>query len=112
MTTKSYSFNSDTTTSNTSRFTLIFKAPSVATEINNSENNENVWISTRNGHIVVNGTASNRATLEIFNAIGQKVVSKNLTDVDVQTNNSLAAGAYIVKVINDGKSITRKIIID
>jgi hypothetical protein len=107
---QSYSFNSDTTTSNTSRFTLIFKAPSVATVIN-PESNGNVWISTRNGQIVVNGT-TNRVMLEVFNTVGQKVISKNLGTTNMLLNNNLAAGAYLVKLTTEGKSITRKIIID
>ena len=106
----SFSFTSDATNNNTSRFTLIFKAPSVATVINH-EGNDNVWISTPKGQIVVNGT-TNRATLEVFNTVGQKVISKYLTGSNVQMNNNLAAGAYLVKLTNKGKSITRKIIID
>ena len=106
----SYSFTSDATINNTSRFTLMFKAPSTTTGIN-SESNRDVWISTRNGQIVVNGTA-NRAMLEIFNAVGQKVISRNLSGTNIQMNNNLAVGAYLVKLTNEGKSITRKIIID
>ncbi|MEI6754999.1 MAG: T9SS type A sorting domain-containing protein, partial [Paludibacter sp.] len=112
LTTQSYSFNSDTTTSNATRFTLIFKAPSVATEINDTENKENVWISTRNGQIEVNGNTNNKTMLEVFNALGQKVISKNLTGTNAQLKNSLATGAYLVKLTTEGKSITRKIIID
>ena len=50
--------------------------------------------------------------LEVFNAVGQKVISKNLTSANALLNNNLAAGAYLVKLTNEGKSITRKIIID
>ncbi|MEI6753748.1 MAG: T9SS type A sorting domain-containing protein, partial [Paludibacter sp.] len=106
----SYSFTSDATNNNTSRFTLMFKAPSTATGTN-PENNGNVWISTRNGQIVVNGS-TNRETLEVFNAVGQKVISRNLTGTNTQGNNNLPAGAYLVKLTNEGKSITIKIIID
>ena len=54
---------------------------------------------------------TNGATLEVFNAVGQKVISRNLTELSVQPNN-LPAGAYMVKVTYGGKSITRKIILD
>ena len=107
----SYSFSSAITTNNTSRFALIFKAPSVATGIN-FESNSNVWISTRNGEIMINGTLGSGARLEVFNAIGQKVISKNLNKSNVQQNNSLVAGAYLIKVTNEGKSVIKKIIID
>ena len=107
----SYSFTSDVSSNNISRFTLLFKAPSVATIIN-PENNSNVWISTRNGQIVVNGSAATGATLEVFNTVGQKVISRNLTGTNVQLNDNIAPGAYLVRLTNEGKSITRKIIID
>ena len=105
----SYTFSSASTSNNTTRFVLIFGAPSFTTGIN-PENN-NVWISTRNRQIVVNGTA-NKATLEVFNAVGQKVISKNLTGTNIQENNKLPVGAYFVKLTNEGKYITKKIIID
>ena len=105
-----YSFSSGAISNNTSRFALIFRAPSVATGIN-TESNGNLWISTCNGQLVING-AGNGASLEVFNAVGQKLISKSLTRSAIQTNKNLPAGAYIVKVTNEGKSITRKIIID
>ena len=110
LTVADYLFTSDATTNNTSRFTLIFHAPSVATGIN-TQNNDNVWISTRNGQLVVNGIA-NGATLEVFNALGLKVISRNLSGTNIQENNNLPVGAYLVKLTNEGKSITKKIIID
>ena len=71
-----------------------------------------MWISTRNGQIVVNGNTSSGAMLEVFNAVGQKVISRNLSTTNMLLNNNLSAGAYLVKLTNEGKSITRKIIID
>ena len=107
----SYSFNSGATSNNTSRFALIFRAPSVATGIN-SGNNSNVWISSRNGQLVVNGTTNNKTMLEVFNAVGQKVISRNMIGSTIDLNTSLVSGAYLVRVTFEGKSITRKIIID
>ena len=89
---------------------MTFRAPSIATGIN-AGSNCNLWISTLNGQIVVNGT-TNGATLEIFNAIGQKVISRNVSGINIHENNNLPVGAYLVKVTNEGKSITKKIIID
>ena len=108
---ESYSFTSDITSNNTSRFTLTFKAPSIATDIS-SNNMENVWISTRNGQLTINAKAGNGAKVEVFNAIGQKVISGNLNGTNTLWNNSLATGAYLVKLTNEGRSISRKIIID
>ena len=107
----SYSFTSDATLNNTSRFSLTFKAPSVATGIN-PESNDKVWISNRNGKLMVNGTVGNGAKVEVFNSVGQRIISCNLTNSNALLNNTLAVGAYLVKLTNEGKTITRKMIID
>ena len=107
-----YSFSSGATTNNTSRFTLTFRAPSVATEINSTEKGS-FWISTNaNGQIIVNGNSSENTLVTIYNALGQKIVSKNITHANAPLGNSLQAGVYMITVSNAGKSITKKIIID
>jgi hypothetical protein len=106
----SYSFTSAIATNNTSRFTLTFRAPSITTGID-AESNSNVWISTPNGQIVINGT-TNGAVLDVFNAIGQKIISKNLTGTTVLQNNNLLSGVYLLKITNEGKRIMKKIIVD
>ena len=106
-----YTFSSTITSNNNSRFALVFRAPSIATGIN-PDCNTNEWISIRNGQLLINGAELNGAMLEVFNAVGQKLISKNLTAKNVQLNSSLNAGVYFVKVTNEGKSITRKIIIN
>ena len=106
----SYSFTSTATNNNTSRFTLTFKAPSVTTGISH-ESNGNVWISICKDQIVLN-SMTNGATLDIFNIIGQKVISRIMTESTVQLNKNLPVGTYLVKLTNKGKSITGKIIVD
>ena len=106
----SYSFTSTATSSNTSRFMLTFKAPSVATGIN-PEINGNAWISSYNGQIVLNGVI-NGTTIDVFNSIGQKVISRNITESTVELNNHLPSGVYLVKVTAAGKTVTKKIVID
>ncbi len=105
-----YSFTSAASNNSTNRFTLIFHAPSVATGIN-PESNDNVWISTHNGQLVINGTSA-KVSVEVFNTIGQKVISGNITSTNAQLNNNLSPGAYLVKLTIEGKSITKKMIID
>ena len=107
----SYSFSSAVTSNNISRFALIFHAPTIATG-SNPGSNSNVWISTCNGQIMINGIGTSEANLELFNALGQKVSSKNLTKTNTQLSTNLAAGAYLLKITIEGKTITRKIIID
>ena len=102
-----YTFSSDITTNNTSRFVVIFKAPSIATGINQA-NNGNVWISTNaNNQVVINGGG----TVVIYNAIGQKLSAKNLTANTMVIETPLQSGVYMVAVTNAGKTLTQKVII-
>ena len=102
-----YSFSSAVTTNNTSRFALIFKAPSIATSLNPMDNS-NVWISTNaNNQIVVNGGNS----VEAYNAVGQKLAVKNLNATTTVLETPLQSGVYFVAVGNGAKSLIRKVII-
>ena len=108
----SYSFTSDISSNNTSRFTLIFKAPSVATEINSTDNNR-LWISANaNGQIQVNGISNAETTVSVYNSLGQKLLTKNLLQANEQSGIKLQAGVYMVSVTTAGKTITKKVIID
>ena len=102
-----YSFSSTVTTNNTSRFALIFKAPSIATGLNSTDDS-NVWISTNaNNQIVVNGGNS----VEVYNAVGQKLAVKNLITTTTVLETPLQSGVYFVTLGNGIKSLTRKVII-
>ena len=106
----SYSFSSDATSNNTSRFTLIFKAPSVATGINSV--NGNVWISTNaNGQLMINGAVNDETSVAVYNAIGQRVAAKNLTSNVNVLDTRLVPGVYTISLTNAGKSVTTKVII-
>ncbi|MEI6753037.1 MAG: T9SS type A sorting domain-containing protein [Paludibacter sp.] len=108
--TTSYSFTSEATT-NTSRFTLVFKAPSVATGINSGYVG-NVWLSTNaNGQILINGVANAGTTMSVYNAIGQRLASKNMTSNINVLDNKLVPGVYTVTLTNAGKSSTTKIVV-
>jgi hypothetical protein len=107
----SYSFTSVATTNNTSRFALVFKAPSISTGFTPAENT-NLWISINgNQQIVVNGNVNNDGKLAVFSTIGQKLIEKNLS-LGTTILEPLHTGVYLVTVTVSGKSITRKVIID
>jgi hypothetical protein len=111
LTVAEYTFSSDIT-STTSRFSIVFKAPSVATGINTSRNN-GLWISTNaNNQIMINGAANGESVVAVYNAIGQKLINKNLTENSSVLQTPLQSGVYMVTVTNAGKKITKKIIID
>jgi len=105
-----YTFTSTPSSYNTTRFTLIFKAPSSVTGINPVDNGD-VWIST-NGHnqLIINGILNNGSFVEVFNTIGQKIVSMNSS----ATNNlsGLLPGVYLVTITQNAKKITQKIILN
>ena len=102
-----YTFSSDITTNNTSRFVVIFKAPSITTGINQGSN-ANVRISTNsNNQVVINGGGS----VAIYNAVGQKLSARNLTANTTVLETPLQSGVYLVAVTNAGKTLTQKVII-
>ena len=107
LTVANYSFTSDVTMNNTSRFAVLFKAPSVATGINSTSNN-NTWISTNsNNQVVIKGGGS----VAIYNAVGQKLSVKNLTANTTVIETPLQSGVYLVAVTNAGKTLTQKVIV-
>ena len=106
LSTADYSFTSEATSTD-SRFALVFRAPSVATDIN-AANNTNVWISTNaNNQLMINGGGS----VVIYNSVGQKITSKNLTSNNTVIETPLQSGVYLINVTNAGKSVTQKVII-
>ena len=107
----SYTFTSGISSNNSTRFTLVFRAPSVTTGINKATNGT-MWISTKGNNLIINGVPTNGTTLEVFNAIGQKIVSKNLNSVSSLTGISLQTGIYMVTVIQNEHKVTQKIIVD
>lgn len=107
----SYQFASDATSNNTSRFTLIFHAPSLATGFN-TNNLGNVWVSANaNGQIQINGNVSAETTVAVYNAIGQRVALKNLISNINVLDTRLVPGVYTVSITNNGKSTTTKVIV-
>ena len=102
-----YSFSSDSV-STTNRFTLVFKAPTVTTGINQGSNNNN-WILLSNNQIIVNGV-NNESTVVVYNEMGQILISERLT-VNAKSLGKFVSGVYMVTVTNSGKCSTTKVII-
>lgn len=111
-----YNFSSDITSSNTSRFSIIFKSASINTgnTYNNLESNSVLIYRNENNLITikcVNGVTG-RVTASVFNAIGQKLEEKTLTSSITVLDKSFNSGVYVVSVIADGKSTTQKVTIN
>ena len=105
-----YSFNSGIVNNNISRFTLIFRSPSVSTGL--SQLSDNAWITINNRQINVNGNIAQDAHLNIFNMLGQKILSVAPASLNDRLNTCLSTGIYIISIKNAGKTITKKIIVD
>jgi hypothetical protein len=107
-----YSFSSDVATT-TTRFTVLFKSAGVTTGLNAAENQVAYIYKNANNQISVRlkGDLSNEATVSIFNAVGQKLYTKQITSSNT-TLNTFASGIYLVTVNNGGKSVTSKVILN
>jgi len=109
-----YIFYPDNAVPAATRFTLIFKSASVATGIPVS-GNANIRISTNANNqmaIQYNGNTKAENSVEVYNAIGQKLASKQLSKSVTILDTSFMPGVYIVVVIVNGKTSTQKVIIN
>ncbi len=103
--TTEYIFNSAIATANESRFSLLFKAPSITTGNVAPENEHvSVFVNTQN-KIVINANAGSKYA--IYNAVGQQI-AVGKTNSNIQTSNfKLKSGIYVVRVGN----VTERVII-
>lgn len=95
------------------KFSLIFKAPGAATQITNTEKinvfayiNENRQIT-----VNINDVISSNANVTVYNNVGQRVISKEITENSTVIEQSMASGVYLVSVSNAGKTTSAKVII-
>jgi len=110
-------YNFDNSVSASGRFSIIFKAAGVPTDMNqtNGENSDNATISifrNTNNQISVNlKDLSSNAKIAIYNSLGQKLVekriTKNLTPIDIE----FESGLYLVTVENGKGLKTQKVIL-
>jgi len=105
-----YSFSTKTTTTNNeNRFSLLFRAPGISTEVDKAgEQTVNVFVDATNQLIV---SAPLNSSYAIYNTIGQLMENGAITSNSQTSNFKHAAGVYIVKVLKNGKELTSRIII-
>jgi len=111
---KAYKFSSDITSS-TNRFSLIFRTSAISTDVNAGKNDERILVSKNTSNQIVinlNGELTGENTASVYNAVGQKLISINLSNNQTVINNPLSAGVYLVTVKSAGKNITGKIILN
>jgi len=109
-----YTFASDIA-STTDRFSLIFKVVGITTDVNTAAGNQATLIyKNTNNQIAVNCNEmiSPNAVISVYNSVGQKLESKQITGATTVINKTFNTGVYIVTVINAGKSTTGKVILN
>lgn len=108
---KAYNFRSDVTSS-TSRFGLVFKSAQISTDVINTT--ENVIVSKNaDNQITVNLTGNiGNSFVSVYNAMGQKLLKKQIISDYMVISNTLASGAYIVEVEKDGKYSVQRVILN
>ncbi len=65
----------------------------------------------KNGNLFITSDSNNAKTVVIYDIIGKQVVNTSITNQPVNVA-SLKAGIYIVKITEDGKTATRKLVIE
>jgi len=99
-----YTFTSNAVNS-TSRFSLLFKSPSIPTDIADTKNSNSYAFVNANNNIVI--AAPEKATYSIYNSVGM-LIENGITTAKLQTANcKLQIGVYMVNVNNQ----TTKVII-
>jgi hypothetical protein len=81
----------------------------------NSDDNNSIFVYKNNSNQITVNIPSEivgKAVVSIFNTTGQKLENKQLTSATTVLNNSFSAGVYLVSMVVDGKTTTRKIIIN
>ena len=101
-----YNFNAPITAASTDRFSLIFRAPGVATATNNIGNiNAQVFVNAANQIAIV---APEKSSYSIYNAVGQLIDNGIVNSKLITHNSKLSAGVYVVKVNNQSTRVIVK----
>ena len=111
-----YNFSSDISSSNTSRFSVIFKAASITTGIINSKGASNSILIYRNVNNLISINCVNgivgEASVSVYNAVGQKLAEQALQSSITILSRSFTPGVYLVSVRANAKSCTQKVVIN
>jgi len=107
-----YTFTSDIT-ENITRFSLVFKAPSITTADNFVKNNSVRVFSNENNRILVeNNLNFEDATMMVYNFVGQLKETKKLTGHSTISGLSYDSGVYFVAIRIGDKIETTKLVMN
>jgi hypothetical protein len=108
-----YNFNSDITAATTDRFSLIFRAPGTTTGVNNAGNlNAQVFVNAANQITMI---APEKCNYNIYNAVGMQLekgtVNGSEANIPICRDCKLQTGVYVVRLTDNGKEFTTRVII-
>jgi hypothetical protein len=108
-----YNFSSNITSAS-DRFSIVFKSAGVTTGTNPIADDDVIVYKNADNQIAIknNSKLYNNSTITIYNAMGQELMSKQVSGADSVIKTNLSSGVYFVHVNNSTNSITKKIIID
>ncbi len=66
---------------------------------------------TVNGKITIETKTNESKEIEIYNVVGKKIFSTNLSTKELILPNSVTAGIYMIKIRENNASATRKLIV-
>jgi hypothetical protein len=111
-----YNFTSDIVSSNTSRFSVVFKSASITTKIATNTDDSNMMLVYKNSNnqITVKSQTGmiGQGTISVYNSVGQKLESRLVTSSSTILNNIYASGVYLVSIVVNGKTSTQRVIIN
>lgn len=62
-------------------------------------------------YVAIDGSISNQAIIELYDAVGKLVIHEQAESIQTALNvNALSKGIYILRIVSDGKQITKRII--
>jgi hypothetical protein len=108
-----YTFNSGVTET-TSRFSIVFKSASVTTGQQTLNGNKVLASCNENNQLVIqiNGEIGANCQVAVYNSIGQKMISEQLTQSKQVFDTVLVPGVYVVALNKDGQKLIKKVVIN
>jgi uncharacterized repeat protein (TIGR01451 family) len=108
---EAYSFTSDATNTE-DRFVVMFKSASGTTAVDNALAG-NMFVSSANGKLMLQlNTEISDARVTVYNATGQSIHSQAVVSPTTTLNKTLDAGVYLVKVVNGGRTVVLRTIVN
>jgi len=106
-----YNFSSDVA-NNTDRFSIIFRSPGAVTGVGNPHDNNILVYSTANQQLKVLNNNNSGSLVTVCNAIGQKLISFEMSGNSMVIDKTFNPGVYFVTVTAPGMKTTKKVVIN